>query len=290
MGVESSTDLSPRARAVEAVMRPLLDLFEAGCGVRAAFFATVRGDGHEARYAYARDGGLVETVRPHGPALHAARPVASTAPLRGSAPLRVGGQAIGTLEVACLSGQPLPAAGPTLLEACAQVLAAQLAPPATPRAATADASDLALLDPLTGLPNRPALVLELERMLARAQRDDMAVFVVCVGLAGADAARHSLVFDQRIVELGACLSDSVRGGDLVARTGHHEFAIAGSIPRMTAEASAAVVLERLNARCAQPSSTAPALRARVDMGFALARIGEFDAQALLAEAETSLLR
>lgn len=292
MGDASSNDLSPRARAVEALMRPLLDLFEAGCGVRAAFFATVRGEGHEARYAFARDGGLVETLRAPGPALQATRPSPSSASMRGSAPLRAGPTTFGSLEVACLSGQALPPEGARLLDACARILAAHLAPVVVPpvRPTSAGPDAFALLDPLTGLPNRQALLLEMERMLARAQRDDMAVFVVCIGLAGADAARSSVVFDQCVAELAACLSDSVRGGDLVARTGHHEFVVAGSIPRMTAEASAAVVLDRLSARCARAVATAPALRTRVDMGFALARIGEFDPRVLLSEAEASLLR
>ena len=58
--------------------------------------------------------------------------------------------------------------------------------------------------------------------------------------------------------------------------------MAGSIPRATAEASTAVVLRRLHARCAGEPG-------HIDMGFAVARIGAFDAAALLDEAEASLL-
>jgi hypothetical protein len=64
--------------------------------------------------------------------------------------------------------------------------------------------------------------------------------------------------------------------------------VVGSIPRATAEASAAVVLERLHARCVR-SIAQSTPRARIDMGFAVARIGEFDPQTLLAEAEDDLL-
>jgi hypothetical protein len=74
---------------------------------------------------------------------------------------------------------------------------------------------------------------------------------------------------------------------VVARTGAHEFVVAGSIPRATAEASAAVVLERLSARCAcEPSPQPPG---GIGLGLAIARIGEFDPRALLAEAEAELL-
>jgi diguanylate cyclase len=279
-------DPSSRARALEATLRPLLDLFEAACGVRAAFFADVHGPG-AARYAFARDGGIVETPaeRPAAPA-RCATPAAAAA-LRASAGLRApDGRELGTLDVASLSGTPLPARATEVLDACARVVAALLctAPRASAPAAPAPGDGAALLDPLTGLPNRRALALELDRMLARAQRDDMAVFVVCLGLAGTDGMRGSVAFDRRVAELAACLSDGVRGGDVVARTGQHEFAVAGSIARGMAEAGAAVVLERLGARCACIGD-----RARLDMGFALAGIGAFDAQALLAEAEASLL-
>lgn len=280
---------SPRARALEATLRPLLDLFEAACGVRAAFFADVQGPG-AARYAFAREGGIVETPGSAPAAAGRASPVAAAA-LRASAGLRApDGRELGTLDVASLSGTPLPARAADVLDACARVVGALLSTALREPAPVVDiahADGVALLDPLTGLPNRQALALELDRMLARAQRDDMAVFVVCVGLAGSEGARGSVAFDRRVAELAVCLSDGVRGGDVVARTGHHEFAVAGSIPRGMAEASAAVVLERLSARCACVGASGGATR--LDMGFALAGIGAFDADALLAEAEASLL-
>jgi hypothetical protein len=63
--------------------------------------------------------------------------------------------------------------------------------------------------------------------------------------------------------------------------------VAGSIPRSTAEASAAVVLERLGARCSRIPG--PGARCgRLEMGFALAGIGAYDAEALLVEAEAGL--
>jgi GGDEF domain-containing protein len=115
----------------------------------------------------------------------------------------------------------------------------------------------------------------------------MTVFAVCVGLSGHDDVASSPIFDRHVAALAGSLSESVRGGDLVARTGLHEFTVVGTIPRATAEASAAVVLERLHARCAR-GATQAGPRARLDIGFAVARIGEFDPQALLAEAEDGL--
>lgn len=283
MGIETSAPPTPRARALEALFGPLLDLFESASGLRAAFFVVLHEPAREARYAYARDGGIVETLLPRSPM---AAPAGSAEGLRAMAPLHdARGRAAGHLEAASLSGQPFTPAGRAALAQCARLLELNLADGGAP-AANEGTDGLALLDAATGLPNRTALVLEMERMLARAQRDDMAVFVVCIGLAGADDRRGE-AYERGIASLAGCLAESVRGGDLVARTGDHEFAVVGSIPRMTAEASAAVVLERLSARCA--GAVRATARSRVDMGFALARIGEFDAQAVLAEAEASLL-
>lgn len=285
MGIETSAPPTSRARALDALLAPLLDLLEAASGARAALFVVLHEPACEARYAYARDGGLVETLLP----ARAATALPDHAGgLRAVAALRdAQGRVVGHLEAASLSGHPFGAPGQAALERCARVLELHLAAVAPAPAARTSPDGFALLDALTGLPNRTALLLEMERMLARAQRDDMAVFVVCVGLAGADAMRGAAL-ERGIASLAACVADGVRGGDLVARTGDHEFVVAGSIPRMTAEASAAVVLERLSARCA--AAVSASTQARVDMGFALARIGEFDALALLAEAEASLLR
>lgn len=283
MGIETSAPPTPRARAFEALLGPLLGLFEAAGGVRAAFFVVLHEAACEARYAYARDTGIVETLLPRGTAT---RPPGSAQGLRAVAPLRdAHGQAVGHLEAASLTGQAFDPQAQTALERCARVLELQLAAGGvpTPREST---DGFALLDADTGLPNRTALVLEMERMLARAQRDDMAVFVVCISLAGGDDA-HGPAYERGIASLAGCVVESVRGGDLVARIGAHEFVVAGSIPRITAEASAVVVLERLSARCSGVAHATP--HTRVDMGFALARIGEFDAKAVLAEAEASLV-
>lgn len=282
MAIVPTLEPGPRARAVEAVLHPLLDLFEAATGGPAAFFAEMRVPGAHLRYAFAREGGLVETVQaPAGAAHGAPRPAAGG--LRVAAFLHdARGHVRGHLEAASLGGRPFEVASQRAIEACAKVLDAHLAAHAFdgPAAPGGDA----LSDPLTGLPNRAALLGELERMLARAQRDDMTVFTVCVGLSGLEDA-GSEAFDRRLAALATRLAEGVRGGDVVARTGLHEFVVAGSIPRATAEASAAVVLERLQARCAASAAG----RARIDMGFAIARIGAFDASTLLAEAEAALL-
>lgn len=278
MGHETPAPPTPRARALEALLGPVLDLFEAACGLRAAFFVVLHEPAGEARYAFARDGGIVETLLPRA----APAPLPGSAEgLRVAAPLAAGGH----LEAASLSGTPFPAQAATLLAQCARLLDAHLATRTSGSIGRGDDGS-PLLDAGTGLPNRMALVREMERMLARAQRDDMAVFVVCIGLAGSGDVRGA-AYEKGVASLADCLADSVRGGDLVARTGEHEFVVVGSIPRMTAEASAAVVLQRLSARC---GGLPVAPHARVDMGFALARIGEFDADAVLAEAEASLLR
>lgn len=276
MGHAPTPAASPRARALDAVLAPLLELFESAAGMRAAFMLEFPEADATVRYAFAAGDGLVES--------RAARRAAVPADtgLRLALALQDGrGADCGHLEATSLAGRPFPDPARAALRACARVLEAHLAAHAFPRPGDAGT---ALLDASTGLPNRSALLAELERMLARAQRDDMTVFAVCIGLAGLDEQAASARFEREVGALAACLAESVRGGDLVARTGAHEFVVVGSIPRATAEASAAVVLERLHARCAGRAGAA-----RIDIGLAIGRIGEYDPRALLAEAEDSLL-
>lgn len=160
------------------------------------------------------------------------------------------------------------------------------------RRANAGLSRCALTDPVTELPNRRALELELGRMLARAQRDGMAVFAAFIDLDDVKRVndRHGHEAGDRLLRaIGARLADGLRGGDLVARFGREEFVVVGTVPRETAEASAEVVRARL---LEQTSGDFEAARLRASagasVGLVIARVGEFDAGALLARADAAM--
>ena len=152
----------------------------------------------------------------------------------------------------------------------------------------------ALADALTGLPNRRALERELERMLARVQRDDRALVVAFLDLddfkSVNDLHGHD-AGDRVLVAMARRLDATLRGGDLVARIGGDEFVVAGTVPRENAEAAAEVLRQRLES----------ASRGRIDLGgglsidyagasvgVVLARTGEVDAEAVLARADAAM--
>lgn len=86
----------------------------------------------------------------------------------------------------------------------------------------------ALADPLTGLPNRRAIVDTLGRMLARCEREGSAVLVGMVDLDKFkminDTHGHDMG-DRFLQEFGRRLTAIVRSTDLVGRLGGDEFAI-----------------------------------------------------------------
>ncbi|MGH8980134.1 MAG: putative bifunctional diguanylate cyclase/phosphodiesterase [Acidimicrobiales bacterium] len=89
-------------------------------------------------------------------------------------------------------------------------------------------AELALRDPLTGLPNRTLLIDQLDRALARLSRQPAALGLVFVDVddfkAVNDVYGHACG-DAVLVELAARLIAGVRPGDVVARLGGDEFVV-----------------------------------------------------------------
>ncbi|MGH6919564.1 MAG: EAL domain-containing protein [Geminicoccaceae bacterium] len=87
---------------------------------------------------------------------------------------------------------------------------------------------MAMHDALTNLPNRAVFYRELERALARAQREPCRIAVILVDLDRFkdvnDTFGHASG-DQLLVEVANCLAGCVRTEDLVARLGGDEFAV-----------------------------------------------------------------
>ncbi|GAB2686761.1 GGDEF domain-containing protein [Thalassiella azotivora] len=143
-----------------------------------------------------------------------------------SAPLVVeGGYALGTLCVGDLRPGTLTASQREALEDLARVTTGLLAR----RRQTRLAARLATTDPLTGLPNRRGWHEQLGRLLARAGRtgDPLVVALADVDHFKAFNDRHGhQAGDRALREVAARLTTSLRGGDLVARWGGEEIAVA----------------------------------------------------------------
>lgn len=148
-----------------------------------------------------------------------------------STPVNAGNQVYGTLCAASARPQPLDEDGRKVLQLFAKLIGQQVDREtllAQLRRSHAALGEAALIDPLTGLPNRRALLAELSRMLARAQRDGSRVHVVFLDLDGfraIDERYGSAAGDAMLEAVAARLSAAMRGGDYLARYGGDEFVV-----------------------------------------------------------------
>jgi diguanylate cyclase (GGDEF)-like protein len=96
------------------------------------------------------------------------------------------------------------------------------------RRATRRAQTQASIDSLTGLANRQALVVEIERAIARQQRGGSRFGLVYIDLDGFkrvnDSCGHA-AGDQVLREVGVAITEALRASDTAGRLGGDEFAI-----------------------------------------------------------------
>lgn len=99
------------------------------------------------------------------------------------------------------------------------------------RKSNAELSAHAMTDPLTGVANRRGLVLELQRMLDQARRDHHSVQVAFIDLDGFKAINDQYgheAGDQFLVQIARRLAGSIRSSDFIARYGGDEFVVVAS--------------------------------------------------------------
>jgi len=113
---------------------------------------------------------------------------------------------------------------------------------------------MAMHDALTNLPNRAMFHRELERALARAEREPCRIAVILVDLdrfKGVNDTFGHAGGDQLLVEAGNRLVDCVRTEDLVARLGGDEFAVI-AVSREASDGFAALA-RRIVGRLSEPA-------------------------------------
>ncbi|MBP4043303.1 sensor domain-containing diguanylate cyclase [Aeromonas sp. SrichE-2G] len=102
----------------------------------------------------------------------------------------------------------------------------------------------ALSDPLTGLPNRRALMLELARLFSLSDRAGHPVLIAFIdldGFKGINDTHGHEVGDLLLVAMARQLSETLRGGDMLARVGGDEFVAVGMGPIPEAQTVEAAV-------------------------------------------------
>ena len=216
-----------------------------------------------------------------------------------SAPVRLSdGSIYGTLCAASAHQALLPAGIEAVLQLFAQLighyiererLMAQL------QERNAQLAHRALTDALTQLPNRAALLEELQRLLARALRTGSQVLVAYIDLDGFkqvnDVHGHA-VGDQLLQTVAQRLQDHVRGSDMVARMGGDEFVVVGPGPTPPEEPAQMLhtVTRRLHSatQCQLPRPEGPVVHYRGASVGAVLVAGHVSVDAALRQADAAM--
>ncbi len=158
------------------------------------------------------------------------------------------------------------------------------------RASAAENARLALLDPLTGLPNRRLLAERLERAVDEAMAEDAHVGLLLLDVDRFKEINDSLGHDrgdQLLVQVADRLRDIVRDTDTVARLGGDEFAILLKTVRSVDDG--AMFAERVLGVFSQPFDIdGLTLHVETSVGLALLPDHAEDVQSLLKRADIAM--
>ena len=151
---------------------------------------------------------------------------------------------------------------------------------------------LARHDPLTELPNRAAVLEDLGRALARAERVGGSVAVLFLDLDGFKVVNDSLghaVGDQLLVAVATVLRGELREGDLLARLGGDEFTVI--VEGVTDPDEPAALAQRMIEVLRQPIEVAERRHVvTVSIGIAFSGDGDRDPADLLRRADLAMYR
>jgi diguanylate cyclase (GGDEF)-like protein len=149
----------------------------------------------------------------------------------------------------------------------------------------------ALVDPLTGVSNRRGFEAEAKRMLARAVRDGTSTALLLLDLDHFKTVNDKwghLAGDAALRQFASTVATELRGGDLLARLGGEEFAVALA-DCMSDQAEA--LAERIRSAVAALRVRAGAADICLTVSIGVASIRDTDSlDALLKEADSALYR
>lgn len=164
------------------------------------------------------------------------------------------GQLYGTLCAASAASHALPPNALPLLQLFASLIGQQVERELLLhelQLRNKELATFAMTDALTGMPNRRALMEELPRMWARAQRESHAVLLAYVDLDGFkginDQYGHA-AGDQLLMTLSRQLLSALRNSDFAARVGGDEFVMVGVGSALTEPAPTPAIATELQQR------------------------------------------
>lgn len=302
-----------RAESLEDLTRPLLEMLCTVTGLESSYLTTIDADAGWQHVLFARNTGRLNVAEGLYVQWHdtlcrrslaegcpyvedASRQWADSEAARAlgirayvSTPVCAkDGTVLGTLCGASAEPRQLPEAARSLLQLFSRLLGIWIERERLVQQledANARISSLALMDTLTGLPNRRAILDGLARMLASARRDRSTVLVGVVDLDGFkrinDTYGHP-VGDLFLRHAAARIRSALREADCLGRLGGDEFALYGHGPAGGPDAAAAARLlqDRIGAATAGVFESD---QATFDYAGASAGVVAVDARALDAE-------
>jgi diguanylate cyclase len=308
------------AHTLEALTRPLLELLQLVSGLESAYLTRLDAPGGSLHILYARnthrltipeglstpwEGTLckraldegrfyTEDVRACWGDCEVARELGlmsyATAPIRGK-----GGELFGTLCAASDERKPISDMAKHVLGLFAQLISQQIERErllAALQQATSSLAVTAMTDAVTQLPNRRALLEEMQRRLASCG-PEQALIVAFIDLDDFKPINDRLgheAGDQFLETVAKRLRRMLRDSDIAARVGADEFVVLAEEQRGKAEAAAAALARRLENATQGRFKLDSALidYDGASVGVAVAEPGSLNAQALLSRADAAM--
>ena len=271
-------DSMTRARTLEDLVRPLLELLQTVTGLESTYLTTIDANAGVQYILFARN--THRLLIPEGlsvpwegtlckRALEEDRPYtddvaqcwADSAPARelgiatyASTAVRTDdGMLYGTLCAASNERKPLADGAEQVLQMFSRLIAQQVERERLVHALQKANDTLAvsaLTDATTQLPNRRALSDEMNQRVASLESSDRALIVAFIDLdqfkAINDQHGHD-AGDRFLVAIGSRLQGALRAGDFAARLGGDEFVVLASAPHADAATTASMLQSRLQA-------------------------------------------
>ncbi|MBD8898997.1 sensor domain-containing diguanylate cyclase [Rhodanobacter sp. DHG33] len=309
-----------RAGTLEELVRPLLELLETVTGLESTYLTTIDSEAGLQHVLYARNSRQLQIaeglVVPWGDtlcrrALEERQPYADDVSTRWgdsaaarelgiatyvSTPVRTGdGGLYGTLCAASDERRPQTPAAAPVLEMFSRLIAQQIDRERmvhSLRQANDALTVSAHTDATTRLPNRRALLDEMQHRLAAASDDD-ALLVAFIDLDGFKAINDTHghdAGDRFLIAIGGRLQGALREGDFVARLGGDEFVVlSGTRRNVASEAAGAVAIRLQVATSGHYALDGLALDyAGPSIGVVVTEKREADIEALLARADAAM--